>query len=48
MSDNESDCIADETTGLLWPKTWRQAYLLVVANFLVWLIFLIALTELWK
>lgn len=60
MSDknnNAPDCrntelgtavISDNSTGLPWPKTWQQAYLLVVANFVFWLLFLIAITELWK
>jgi hypothetical protein len=36
----------DEMTGLSWPKTWKGAYLLVIASFVVWVGLLVVLTEL--
>jgi hypothetical protein len=34
-----------EGTGLLWPKTWKGAYLLVIASFILWVALLVAMTE---
>jgi len=38
---DDGDC-----TGLPWPKSWRGAYIVVLASFALWLALLIALTEL--
>lgn len=36
------------TTGLAWPKTWRGAYVLVVCSFVLWVVSLIAVSEVFK
>lgn len=36
---------AIEETGLPWPRTWKGAYIAVIASFILWLALLIALTE---
>lgn len=38
----------EETTGLLWPRTWNGAYILVVSNFAFWIIFLILIGKVWQ
>jgi hypothetical protein len=43
---NDPSLSDNENTGLPWPKTWKGAYLFVIASFLVWLLLLLALTEL--
>ncbi|MFN8659871.1 MAG: hypothetical protein U0105_26285 [Candidatus Obscuribacterales bacterium] len=45
-ADDEDD--ADATTGLLWPKTWKGAYALVLCSFLLWVVSLIAVSEVFK
>jgi hypothetical protein len=44
---NHAEPSANETesTGLPWPKTWKDAYVFVAASFILWLSLLIALTE---
>jgi hypothetical protein len=32
-------------TGLPWLRTWNQVYLVVIINFAVWIVLLIALTH---
>jgi hypothetical protein len=32
-------------TGLPWLRTWRGVYLVVIINFVVWVILLVALTD---
>ena len=44
-TDVESLVSEFDATGLPWPKTWRGAYLFVVASFILWLSLLFALTE---
>ncbi len=34
-----------ESTGLPFPKTWKGAYLFVLASFVMWVSLLIVLTE---
>ncbi len=43
-----TDAAANELvmTGLRWPKTWNGAYLFVIGNFILWVVMLVALTEL--
>ena len=45
-ADDEDD--ADATTGLSWPKTWKGAYALVLCSFLLWVVSLIAVSEVFK
>lgn len=45
MTVDEPSLDESESTGLPWPKTWRGAYLFVIASFILWLGLLIALTE---
>jgi hypothetical protein len=35
---------ADET-GLPWLRTWKGVYLVVILHFVLWVIFLVALTD---
>ncbi|HEY9777575.1 MAG TPA: hypothetical protein V6C81_27675 [Planktothrix sp.] len=44
IDDNTTQC-EDTSTGLSWPATWTGAYLIVVGNFVLWLVALVALTE---
>ena len=49
MIENTGDSTSldeSELTGLPWLKTWKKAYLFVVCSFVLWLVLLIALTEL--
>lgn len=40
------DCRDDSNlTGLPWLKTWKAAYIFVMASFVLWVALLIALTE---
>lgn len=39
---------ADATTGLAWPRTWKGAYALVLCSFLLWVVSLIAVSEVFK
>jgi hypothetical protein len=34
-----------ETTGLPWPRTWPGVYLVVLASFALWIMLLVALTD---
>lgn len=40
----DESALEPDRTGLPWPATWTGAYLLVIANFVAWIIFLAALT----
>jgi|AGTN01.2.fsa_nt_gi hypothetical protein len=44
----EVDSTEPNSTGLPWPKTWKGAYMLVLANFALWLAMLLALQEFCK
>ncbi len=48
MTESNSPILTDEekTTGLPWPKTWNGAYAFVIANFVIWIVLLLALKEL--
>lgn len=48
MNVSDSSVNESESTGLPWLKTWKKAYLFVVATFILWLVLLFALTELCK
>lgn len=37
-----------DTTGLPWPRSWKGAYVLVIANFALWLVLLLSLQEFCK
>ena len=34
-----------EDTGLSWLPTWKGVYLVVILHFVLWIIFLVALTD---
>jgi hypothetical protein len=37
-----------EDTGLSWLPTWKGVYLVVILHFFLWIIFLVALTDLFS
>jgi hypothetical protein len=37
--------VPEEDTGLPWLGTWTRVYLVVIINFLLWVVLLVALTE---
>jgi hypothetical protein len=38
----------DASTGLPWPATWRGVYLFVIASFILWVVLLAALAEVYS
>jgi hypothetical protein len=36
--------VHEEDTGLPWLGTWTRVYLVVIINFLLWVVLLVALT----
>jgi len=45
---DQTDATESETTGLPGLRTWRNVYLLVVAVFVVWVAFLVALERIFS
>ncbi|HEY9733033.1 MAG TPA: hypothetical protein V6C89_14035 [Drouetiella sp.] len=45
-NDDQRSLDDSEMTGLPWLKTWKSAYVFVLCSFVLWLVLLIALTEL--
>ncbi len=41
--DKIEKTIEDNTTGLPWPKSWKNAYILVACSFALWLALLVLL-----
>jgi hypothetical protein len=40
--------IDDNSTGLPWPMTWRGVYLFVLGSFIVWVVLLATLAEVYS